>query len=115
MALLNKYVNDTKIWQIENPKYDDPRSSEDRSRVIKTLLESLVVVAYFTSPIMPETSRNIFDFLEMPNNVLACLPRFGNSLVGGTKIEKKDTLLFSIIDVESFEHKRTNIINKRTK
>lgn len=50
-AHVNKYVNDTKIWDVG--KNGDVRTEKDRQIVLRTLLESFYVLGHFMYPIIP--------------------------------------------------------------
>lgn len=111
LSVLNKYVNDTKIWEICNDKYDDDRDESDRQKVIKTLLESMYIVAHYIYPIMPDISDKIFGYLETDRTHISSLN--WSNLDRNKKVQKQQTLLFTIIDDEKFEKKKTKIINKK--
>ena len=111
LADLNKYVNDTKVWEIHATYSNDERCEDDRQRIIKTLLESVYCLAHFYEPLIPTiSSRIVKDFLQ--TNLTTFRNLNGNNLKSGIYIKKENTLLFEIIDKTSYEKRRQKNMNK---
>ncbi|HLE07894.1 MAG TPA: methionine--tRNA ligase [archaeon] len=85
---LNKYINDTKPWEIKDKK--------KLSEVIYTLLESLRIISVLTYPFIPETSEKIFAQLGLDKSEISfsTLNKFGflkskNKIARGEILFKK--------------------------
>jgi len=113
LILLNTHVNETKIWEIGKASDKSGRTEEDRNEVLVTLLESLFIMGHFLYPIIPLIAdRLILDFFQAEHYQIL------NSLGWSNfkplqKIEKKNTILFTIIDAEAYEGRKQRIIAKK--
>lgn len=104
---LNLYVNETEIWNIG--KKDDTRTEQDRNVVLMTLLEGLFVMGHLLKPLIPSVSQTlIVDYFEKEFVPIEDLT--WSNLKPGTVIEKKKTILFTILDKDAYEiRKKKNI------
>ncbi len=68
---LNKYINDTKPWEVSDKK--------KQAEIIYSLLESLRVVAVLTYPFIPATSERIFLQLGLKKSeiIFSTIEKFG--------------------------------------
>ena len=109
---LNTFVNDTKIWEIGNPKLNDQRTASDRSEIIRTLLESLFIMGHFLLPIMPETATKIVcDFFG--KSFIPFSQLNWNNLTPLTVLDKKDTILFRTLDTSAYDVRKQKMITKK--
>lgn len=106
---LNKYIDDTTPWTIQNKKYpDDIRTKEDRDIIVKTLIESIYTINHYMYPIIPESSEKLFNLLNVEKIILTKLG--WNVLSSGHKITNKREVLFTFIDQDAYQdRKRRNV------
>lgn len=92
---LNKYINDTKPWEVSDKK--------ELSKIIYTLLESLRIIAVLTYPFIPETSEKIFSQLGLSKSEISfsALNKFG-FLKSKNKIARGE-ILFKKIENEKMK------------
>lgn len=110
---LNSYINDAHIWTIQNPKHtNDTRTDADRQIVIRTLLESVYIMAHLIEPVIPNTAFQISQFLDTPLGKLSDLEEW-SSLQGDKVITKQPTILFRILDEKSAEKRKKKHSQKR--
>ncbi len=121
---INKYIGDSKVWQINNNKYNDERNEYDRSCIIKTVTEALFILTHFIYPIMPDVCKNLFEFYITHLNLLyvndnmklpLCLQKLSWTNLNDKFYTRKfvTPLLFSIIDADTFNIKKNKNINKK--
>lgn len=109
---VNKYVNDTKIWDIG--KNEDIRTEKDRQIILRTLLESFYILGHFMFPIIPITCTKLV--VEILEKDLVTLPLLSyNNLTPNTTITKKNSILFNILDTESYNKRKEKSIGKDKK
>ena len=107
--IINTYINDTKLWEIG--KKDD-RTSRDRNIIIKTLLESLYIISHFLSPIMPVISDSIVNnYFDESYKFIYQLS--WSNLTHNSMLEKKNTILFTILDKSAYETRKKKMISKK--
>lgn len=75
----NKYITDKEPWKMKD---DVP----GRTRVVKSTLEAVYVVAHFLSPYIPDATGKIFERLNAPARTIKELSPGFNNLKVGTKI-----------------------------
>jgi len=108
---INTHINETKLWEI-GKKDKDMRTAKDRNIIMKTLLESLYIIGHFLYPIMPDVTDSIV------NKYLDCsyttIPKLSwENLVNNTILEKKNTILFTILDKSAYETRKQRMISKK--
>ncbi len=103
---LNKYINDTKPWEVSDKK--------ESSKIIYCLLESLRVIAVLTYPFMPATSERIFLQLGLKKSEISfsTIEKFG-FLKSKTKIARGE-ILFKKIEVKNMNQNIEKTQNKKT-
>ena len=75
-----------------------------RKQVVRTVLESIYILAHFMEPFTPNASKKLFEYLNSPK---LCIIKLKNSnLKPGTKIKKHD-LLFKQFQTK-FDKKQAN-------
>lgn len=112
MAHVNKYVNDTKIWDIG--KSSDIRTNVDRCIVLRTLLESFYIIGHFMYPIIPTTCSKLVTELLEKDFISLHLLTYEN-LKANTVLPKKSSILFNILDTEAYAKRKEKSIVKDTK
>lgn len=111
-AHVNKYVNDTKIWDIG--KNGDVRTEKDREIVLRTLLESFYVLGHFMYPIIPITcSKLVSELLEKDFVTLDALTY--SNLTPNYVITKRNAILFNILDTEAYNKRKEKCMVKDKK
>ena len=81
----NKYITDMEPWKMK----DDPVG---RTRVVKSTLEAVYVLAHFMAPYIPDAVAKIFERLgTKPRPIKELSPKF-NNLAVGTEIKVGEVL-----------------------
>ena len=112
LTQLNTYVNTTCIWEICNEKYpDDTRTEDQRQEIVRTLWESMYIVAHFLYPIIPDTSAKLLALMDEPHRHLPDLA--WGVLEPGKEIRKQDTKLFAILDTDAAAKRKNKNIEKK--
>jgi methionyl-tRNA synthetase len=97
---LNKYINDTEVWTIQNKKYpQDNRPLERRNVIVKALAEGLYIVTHYLYPVIPTSCEKVWGYLGVSKNEYGKL-NWNN--LWCMKIKKQKTLLFQTLDKESY-------------
>ena len=97
LGKLNNYVNETKIW-------DKNCTDITRKQVLKTLLEGIYNISHFLYPIIPDTSTKII--CEYFGSEIKQFKQLTwDNLKKDTVIEKKNTLLFQMLNKEAYEQR----------
>ena len=104
---LNGYINETHIWTIG--KKEDERTVSERDIIVKQLVEGLYIVTHFLYPVIPYECDKVFEFLGQDKTTLGNL--CWNNL-GGLEINKERTILFEIIDKDSYANRKKKNIKK---
>jgi methionyl-tRNA synthetase len=92
---LNNYINETKIWE----KTCDENT---RNHVIKTLMEGIFIISHFLNPIVPNTSEKIIvEYFGL--NIKLFSELTWNNFQDDFRIEKKNTILYQMIDKKAYE------------
>jgi len=111
--MLNTYVNTTQIWNIGKPVDKTGRTNSDRDEVLVTLLESLFIMGHFLYPIIPSIAdRIVLEFFQR-NEYKTLNTLSWSNLCCDTKLEKKDTILFTILDKNAYDGRKQKIIAKK--
>ena len=109
--IINTHINNTKLWEIEK-KDTDMRTSKDRNVIMKTLLESLYVISHFLFPIMPIVTDSIV--MNYFNEPYKCISQLSwDNLPADDILEKKNTILFTILDKSAYENRKQKMISKK--
>lgn len=94
----NKYIDETMPWALAKDE-----SKQDRlNTVLYNLIEAIRMIAVMISPIMPETSRKIFEEINSNINDLESINAFGK-YVSGTKVEAAKPLFERIDEAKKME------------
>lgn len=94
----NKYIDETMPWALAKDE-----SKQDRlNTVLYNLIETIRMIAVMISPIMPETSRKIFEEINSNINDLESINEFGK-YVSGTKVEAAKPLFERIDEAKKME------------
>jgi len=91
----NKYIEETKPWE-----YAKNKDTEGLKIIIKSLLESLRIIAVLVYPFMPTSSERIWKELGFEDKIENVSPKSAEKwdlLVPGTKICKDKPLFPRII------------------
>ena len=111
---LNTHVNNTRIWEIGNPKFKDARTENDKQEVIRTLLEALYILGHFLQPIIPTSaSKIVCDYLSKSFVTFDQLS--WNNLDDCLVLEEKDTILFRTLDENAYNERKKKMIVKKSK
>jgi len=81
----NKYITDMEPWKMK----DDVAG---RTRVVKSTLEAVYVLAHFMAPYIPDATDKIFARLNTPQTTLKKLSTKFDNLKVGTTIDVGDVL-----------------------
>lgn len=89
----NKYIDETAPWVLAK----DENKKEELNDVMYHLYESIRNIAIMISPVVPETSEKIFEYL---NTNLKGFSNLGYGKVESAKVIEKAEVLFKRLDVE---------------
>lgn len=89
----NKYIDETAPWVLAK----DENKKEELNDVMYHLYESIRNIAIMISPVVPETSEKIFEYL---NTNLKGFSDLGYGKVENAKVVEKAEVLFKRLDVE---------------
>ena len=65
----NKYVDDTEPWALAKRRKTDPLANARLSTVLYNLVETLRLIAHYTSPFIPAAAESILRQLGLPSGV----------------------------------------------
>lgn len=94
----NKYIDETMPWALAK----DEAKQDRLNTVLYNLIETIRMIAVMISPIMPETSRKIFEEINSNINDLESINEFGK-YVSGTKVETAKPLFERIDEAKKME------------
>jgi methionyl-tRNA synthetase len=96
----NKYVNDTKPWELAKT------NEKELQIVLYNLAEAIRVIAILTEPFIPETSNKIFQSLGIKTKETLKDIKFGK--IVDNKIKKSGYLFTKIEEIEKEKPKKEN-------
>lgn len=94
----NKYIDETMPWALAK----DEAKQDRLNTVLYNLIETIRMIAVMISPIMPETSRKIFEEINSNIKDLESINEFGK-YISGTKVEAAKPLFERIDEVKKME------------
>lgn len=94
----NKYIDETMPWALAK----DEEKQDRLNTVLYNLIETIRMIAVMISPIMPETSRKIFEEINSNINDIESINEFGK-YVSGTKVEAAKPLFERIDEAKKME------------
>ena len=105
----NKYIDETFPWSLAKENNTDRLKT-----VLYNLIETIRILAVLFAPIMPETSKKIFDQINSDVNTIESIKKFGN-YVENTKVKEATPLFTRIDEKQKLEELMTKMEQKEDK